>query len=433
MESASRRVEGLPNLNQSHSHRRADIQGLRAIAVLAVLAFHAGLPIPGGFAGVDVFFTVSGFVITSMLQREYLARGRLDFKDFYLRRVKRLAPALSVVVGVTVVLSPFIFSPVGGLPVTAYTGLGSIYMVANVVIARSSDSYFSVPPESNALLNTWSLSVEEQFYLAFPALLLLGWAIGKRLRKGGHVAIALLATLSVLSLIMALLGTSSFAASRPRVHALLGFYSPVPRFWEFSAGALVALVGLGFLAHRSRLARALTWGGLVTIALSFFVFSGNTPWPGPATIVPVVGTVLVLVGGSEGFEAEVRLLTSRLFLAVGNASYSIYLWHWPIVAFAVAISGPSVARQVAATGPLRRPRSCHLHLDRAAPEEQGLPDSEVSGALHIRLDRAPNPCLPNRNHSQQHILGSGISRYRSAASIRHYEGTLLSLLHRPGP
>src|SRR3569833_939325 len=145
-------------------HRRADIQGLRALAVLAVVAFHAGLGLSGGFTGVDCFFVISGFVITNMLRREWQAHGRISFGAFYLRRFRRLAPALSVVVAFTLVGSALALSPLGPQEDVAKTALGALLFGANWVIAATTGGYFDRPAGANPLLHSWSLSVEEQFY-----------------------------------------------------------------------------------------------------------------------------------------------------------------------------------------------------------------------------------------------------------------------------
>ncbi len=158
--------------------RRPDIQGLRAVAVLMVVAFHAGLPLRGGFVGVDVFFVISGFVITGMLLRERRATGRIRFGQFYLRRFRRLTPALALMVTVTMIISAAILSPLGTQQVAAKTGIGAMLLAANVVIARMTGRYFDADAATNPLLHTWTLSVEEQFYLAFPALIALGLYVG---------------------------------------------------------------------------------------------------------------------------------------------------------------------------------------------------------------------------------------------------------------
>lgn len=159
-------------------NRRPDIQGLRAVAVGLVMLYHAGFPLRGGFIGVDVFFVVSGFVITALLMREYARTGRINFKQFYTRRVRRLLPALAVMTTATV-LAGWAILPLRSQGVTASTGLAASFFLANAEIMRSTGGYFDATADENALLHTWSLAVEEQFYLVFPALLLLGWTISR--------------------------------------------------------------------------------------------------------------------------------------------------------------------------------------------------------------------------------------------------------------
>lgn len=189
-----------PAANRRESAYRLDIQGLRAIAVLLVVAFHADLPVPGGFVGVDVFFVISGYVITTMLMREWHEFGRIGLGRFWRRRFFRLTPALALMIGITFVLSALILFP-SEQRVAFQTGVGALFLVGNVVIARNTGGYFDAPADENPLLNTWSLSVEEQFYLLFPLLLvaaLIAWRKSTRLR---WVPIT----------IVALVGSGSFA------------------------------------------------------------------------------------------------------------------------------------------------------------------------------------------------------------------------------
>jgi len=151
--------------------------------MIAVIAYHTGPPVPGGFVGVDMFFVISGFVITAMLLREREARNRISFRNFYLRRLKRLAPALALMTAVTVAASFFILSPFGSQQVTVQSGIGAIPNAGNLVIARSTGNYFDPAADSNPLLHTWSLSAGEQFYWILPALLLIGLFIDRRFRR----------------------------------------------------------------------------------------------------------------------------------------------------------------------------------------------------------------------------------------------------------
>lgn len=229
--------------NSSATHggsRRLDIQGLRAIAVLMVVAFHVGLPVPGGFLGVDVFFVISGFVITAMLMREWDSTGRIRLGRFYVRRFKRLTPALAVTVGVVMAASALLFSPLGGAQVTAaQTAMGAMLLAANVVIARTTGDYFDARAETNPLLNMWSLSVEEQFYLVFPALLLFCWLLGRRSRRS-DLAPLVVGAVGAVSFALALAGSTGLEVSL-MPDSLVGFYGPATRVWEFAGSSYLSV------------------------------------------------------------------------------------------------------------------------------------------------------------------------------------------------
>ena len=355
-------------------HRR-DVQGLRAVAVLVVVAFHAGLPVPGGFVGVDVFFVVSGFVITAMLQREWDTTGRIRLGRFYLRRFKRLAPALALVVAFTVVGATVTLSPLGPQQHTATTALGAMLGSANLVITQVSGGYFDTPAAANPLLHTWSLSVEEQFYLVFPLLLLLGWMSSRRwplLRAATAFLVLLVALVSF--------GLTVFAldnALGPVTESLIGFYGPLSRAWEFAAGALLALGSARVAGTSRRTARAAGWAGVGLLVLSLLAISESTPFPGPWTLLPVAGTVLVLVGGAGEGGLVARLLSSGPMVRIGDWSYSIYLWHWPLIVFArvmwpgddgavVAVAVLSLAPAVASYRLVEMPLRRRPSLDRPA-------------------------------------------------------------------
>ena len=307
------------------SHRRLDVQGLRALAVTMVVAFHAGLWLPGGFVGVDVFFVISGFVIAGMLRREHEATGRIAFGAFYLRRFKRLTPALALMVACTAIFSSLALSPLGAQQNVAETAIGAMLLVANWVIAGASGGYFDAPAETNPLLHTWTLSVEEQFYLAFPAILAVGWFAARRLRQAPAVLVGLIA---VVSFVLADIGSTGYGSSW-----LYGFYSPLTRAWEFALGALLALVATRFRAG-SKVGVPLGLLGVGMLAASAWLITGSTPFPGTWTLLPVAGTLLLLLAGGLGSNIVTRALGSRPLVAVGDASYSIYLWHWPFIVFA---------------------------------------------------------------------------------------------------
>jgi peptidoglycan/LPS O-acetylase OafA/YrhL len=328
--------------------RRPDIQGLRAVAVLMVVAFHAGLPVPGGFVGVDVFFVISGFVIAGMLLRERRATGRIRFGRFYLRRFKRLTPALALMVAVTMIISVAVLSPLGTQQTAAKTGIGAMLLVANAVIARTTGGYFDADAATNPLLHTWTLSVEEQFYLAFPALIALGWYIASRrrsLRFTPHVFVVSIAVVSFGLASFGLAVLSSVAQPRawllgsygPATEAVLGFYSPATRSWEFALGVLLAMGAqrLTILSRRITLALGFVGAGMLTASL--WVISGTTPFPSAWTLIPVIGTLLVLAAGTGATNPVTRALAVDPMVKIGDWSYSIYLWHWPFIVFARAL------------------------------------------------------------------------------------------------
>lgn len=294
-----------------------------------VVAFHAGLPVPGGFVGVDVFFVISGFVITAMLSREWAATGRVRLGRFYLRRFKRLTPALAVTVGVVMVGAALLQAPFGDQQTTAKTGIGALLLVANVVIARTTGGYFDAPAEANPLLHTWSLSVEEQFYVVFPVMVLATWVLGRRLRRPRMVATVIVGLVGAVSFAVAVVG--SLGREVPLAPApLLGFYGPATRAWEFALGALLAMGGARSAAVSRRFSMPLAVAGGVMLIASTRLITEATPFPGPWALLPVIGTVLVIAGGSRDTLIP-RFLASGPMVAIGDRSYSIYLWHWPFI------------------------------------------------------------------------------------------------------
>lgn len=314
---------------------RRDIQGLRAFAVLVVIAFHAGLPLPGGFVGVDAFFVISGFVITAMLHREWLVTGSIRFRRFYARRFLRLTPALAVMVAVVMLLSIPLLSPFGTQQAAAQTGIGAMLLVANVVISRTSGGYFDPAAELNPLLNTWSLSVEEQFYLVFPAVLFLGWWIARRSGRLRGATGVLVLVVAAASFGAALLNSAGMVG--PRTEFLFGFYGPVSRAWEFAVGALLALAISRLERMPASLAHGLAWVGSAGLLASLWLISEATPFPGPWTLLPVLATAAVIAAGTGHSSVPTQILSTRPSVAVGDWSYSLYLWHWPVIVFAAAL------------------------------------------------------------------------------------------------
>ena len=308
---------------------RPAIQGMRAVAVLMVVAYHAGLPLPGGFTGVDVFFVISGFVITEMLRREWSTTGRIDLAEFVRRRIRRLLPALATVVVTTVALSAVVFTPLIQPARTALTGLGGLLLGSNVVIAATTGGYFDEPAATNPLLHLWSLSVEEQFYLLLPVLLLVAW---RRSRTGPLPAVLIVAAASF----VLMLAGPRIADATPLPASLFGFYSPVVRAWEFLLGVSLALT----VRWRDLPARSSGFLGLVGVgmlAASAFTITPEVLFPGPVTLVPTLGTVLLIVATERRTGRVHDLLAAGPAVALGDRSYALYLWHWPLIVLAAPL------------------------------------------------------------------------------------------------
>lgn len=332
---------------------RLDIQGMRAFALLIILVYHARVPIDGGFIALDLFFVISGFVITQMLMRERERHGRIDLKAFYLRRFRRLTPALAVTVGVVVIVAIFLESPFGAQQTTAATAAGSMLLSANIVIAATTGDYFDAAAELNPLLNVWSLSTEEQFYLVFPSIMVLAWLVARRRRWSARTGVlVLVGGLALASFVTAVL-TSGPSLEWPAT-AFLGYYGAVGRAWEFAAGALLAL----FAAEVSRmprwLAEAVAWSGILVIAIGILTLTDTVPYPSWATLIPVYGSAAIIAGGCAAETTVSRAMATRPMVFIGDMSYSWYLWHWPVIVFAVALwpSRPYLAPALAVVASL---------------------------------------------------------------------------------
>lgn len=328
------------------TNQRDDIQGLRAIAVLMVAMYHAGIPLHGGFTGPDVFFVVSGYVITGMLLREHAASGRISIARFYLRRIRRLLPALALVSVVTLGLAAVVLPPIGERQqVTARAVRAATMLVANLHFLRETGGYFQPAAQDNPFLHTWTLSVEEQFYLMFPAALALLWTLGRGRRAATAWTAGLLASVCLLSFAACVALSYGWITPWPRLATWLtahdpvrvAFFMPVTRGWEFLAGVVLALL----VQRREPSARVRAGAAAVGVVLLVYtvVFIRTTErFPGVLAAAPVLGTVALLFAGLGGSPSIVtRLLSTRPMVWLGDRSYSWYLWHWPFAVFARAL------------------------------------------------------------------------------------------------
>ncbi len=321
------------------SSRRPDIQGLRALAVVLVVAFHAGLSVPGGFTGVDVFFVISGFVITAMILRE-VDQTSLSFVGFYARRVRRILPASALTISVVALASIAAISP-SAQRTTGTTGIAGSLFTANMLLSRARNGYFDVSPTSNPLLHIWSLSVEEQFYLVFPALLVVGFLIARRrfpTTDPRRVVGAIVGVVAGGSFLVSWYMTNhSFAVGGLSFNSQTAFYLAPTRAWEFAIGALIALVIPMIVRLPRAIAPALACAGIALVAVGAWGISGTTPFPGNAALLPVIGTAFLIVAGSVAANPISRVLSLRPLTRIGDLSFSWYLWHWPFIVFASAL------------------------------------------------------------------------------------------------
>ena len=320
----------IPDQTQSLSHPRyrGDIDGLRAVAVLSVLAFHAfpGL-LPGGFVGVDVFFVISGYLISTIILGN-LAQGHFSFWGFYVRRIRRIFPALATVLAFCLIAGWFTLYADDYAQLGKHTASGAGF-AANLLLWNES-GYFDQAAKLKPLLHLWSLGIEEQFYLLWPLTLYLAW----RCRIGSAKLVGAIA-----------LGSLACSLWMTQSDPVAAFYAPWSRFWELLAGALLAVL---HLHHRRRelerasddlpteepvaplLAHALSVAGAVLVAVACITLRESDPFPGWRALLPTVGTCLLIAAGHAGVVNR-RLLSPAPMRWVGQISYPLYLWHWPLL------------------------------------------------------------------------------------------------------
>jgi len=319
---------------------RPDIEGLRAVAVLGVVGYHAALPVmPGGYVGVDVFFVISGYLITGLLLAQIDRAGRFSLAEFYGRRARRILPAAGVVLLVTAVASVLLLPPLRQRDV-AYDLLASALNVGNWRFIAVQTNYLAAGQAPSPVLHYWSLGVEEQFYLLWAPLALASALIARRLGRSARVPLAA----AIGSIVVASFALSLYWTWHSAPWAYL---SSPSRAWQFGCGALGALAApyLTGRADAGRLWRAastaLGWAGAIAILVAVGWYTNATPFPGYAALLPTLGTLAVILsGGGRPDGAGVgRLLAYRPVRAIGRLSFSWYLWHWPVLVLGEAVLG----------------------------------------------------------------------------------------------
>jgi peptidoglycan/LPS O-acetylase OafA/YrhL len=319
---------------------RVDIEGLRAVAVVLVVLFHAGVTaVAGGFIGVDVFFVLSGFLITGVLLREVDRSGGISLARFYARRARRLLP-LAAVVLVTTAIASWLILTLFDFPSVGRDTIAAALYFSNWRFALQHTSYMNAEGIQSPLLHFWSLAVEEQFYLFWPVIVLVTAS-----RRGliGRVA-PRLSPRARFAVPLVVIGASSFVASvvTSTAGGPMAYYGLHTRAWELAAGGLLAIAAPSIPRFGRRMVAMMGWTGLALIGIAALTFSDRTVFPGYAAALPVFATILVLIAGSNGATrgSVAKVLGFRPVRYVGRVSYAWYLWHWPcLVLTRVAITG----------------------------------------------------------------------------------------------
>ncbi len=309
------------------------VQGLRAIAVLAVVLYHFWPGrVTGGYVGVDIFFVISGFLITGHLMRELTATGAVRLGQFWARRARRLLPAslLVLLFCALVAMSPYL-TPTSALPNEVQEILASTFYVENWFLALNSADYLNHSGDPTTVQHYWSLSLEEQFYVLWPLIMLLAAWIGVKFFRGARrrAVITTLAIVTVISFVFCVVFTITDPAP--------AYFVTFGRMWQFGVGALVALVPL--LRVRNAIGSfVLGWAGILVLVYVIFTFDGQTPFPGYMAALPTLGAAAVLAASNTArWWYPTRVLSIRPAQFVGDISYSLYLWHWPLIIIAPSV------------------------------------------------------------------------------------------------
>ena len=333
------------NRFEHNQNYRIDIQEFRAVAVIAVVLYHAVRFVPGGFYGVDVFFTISGYVICQLVIREIRTDidHRFRLREFFFRRFKRLTPPLSLTIIISLILSIFLISPIGPLLTSAETGLAAQVFSSNVFIAVESGDYFAVGASQNVFLHTWSLAVEEQFYIGFAICIFLYLLIFRPVPsriKSFKVLTLTITSLAILvsfsygiliayNLRIRIMPPSLFGWYLPEFN----FYNPFSRTWQILVGCMAGYITYSKDYLPKTLKRIFR---VLGVLLVFTAFAGQLPistMPNQYTLVPVIGTLLLLMSPFENRGKRKISIFSKLLVFIGDRSYGLYLIHWPVLVF----------------------------------------------------------------------------------------------------
>ncbi len=312
---------------------RGEVQALRALAVVLVIAYHASPgTVPGGYVGVDVFFAISGLLITSALLREGDRRDTVSLRSFWARRVRRLLPAALLVLAVTSVV---VFLAV---PMTRWAQFldelqASVLYIENFQLASSSVDYFAAAEDPSPLQHYWSLSVEEQFYVLWPVIMIVALALSRGFITAPRPFV-------VRTVAIATAASFAYAVWRTAVDPVAAYFSTPARAWEFGVGALLALAGARATHGSVPIRIAVAWIGLAAILFSAFTYSDETPFPGFAAALPVLGAIAIMWAGlPRGKGSMSGVMIKRPVQWMGDASYAAYLWHWPLLVLLPVVLG----------------------------------------------------------------------------------------------
>ena len=304
---------------------RGDVEGLRAVAVLLVVLYHAGVSwVPGGFVGVDVFFVISGFLITGLLIREHEKRGGISLPGFYARRARRILPAAMVVLAGVILLAHYeqnflSYDNAGQVNTITDVKFSALFW-ANIHFASQNTNYFNLGSAPSAVLHFWSLAVEEQFYLVWPTVVLVLAFLCRKLWPIRNTVLVAASAATAASFF--------YAMGAVQANATSAFFSPLTRAWELGIGAMAATL-VGFAGRLNKwVGVALAWCGIIAIAVSAKIYSDASNFPGPHALLPVLGAVAVIIGGASGIGAG-HLLGFHPVRAIGRVSYGWYLLHYP--------------------------------------------------------------------------------------------------------